>query len=333
MIHPKEFLTAADRHDFGELYGDIWILPSLWLGLWNFISPGCAMVGAMFGGWFQDRFGRRASLGVGTVLSAIGVAISFLSGRPLEILGRRGMFLAGKGFQGAAIGMVLITVQTYMSEILPPALRGSILGFFPAFTLLGQLIGGAVIFVNINRDQGYTICFATQWAFSLIPLAMAFVIPESPTYLVRMGKTEEALKSQQKLDCPGMDSQRTVDILVRNIEHEKTQARATYVDCFKPPNLRRTLIIVYANCLPQLFGLTILAKASYFVQLMGMEASTSVLTLILGIVLGFMANLVGIWTTSRVGRRPLIVYTMSFTGLLWLGMGIAACFPGKVAMW
>jgi MFS family permease len=108
------------------------------------------MVGSLIAGFFQDWYGRKVSFAIGSFLAAVGVAVCFVSNLPPGINARRGAFLAGKGFQGGAIGMVLTTCQTYMSEVLPPKLRGPVLAFFPIFTLLGQLIGSVVIYVCLD---------------------------------------------------------------------------------------------------------------------------------------------------------------------------------------
>ncbi|KAK6212140.1 hypothetical protein QIS74_10094 [Colletotrichum tabaci] len=321
------------QQDFGQRLNNKWILPSLWLGLWNFVSPGCSMVGSLIGGVFQDRYGRRASLAVGSFLSAIGVAVCFVSNLSPDIHTRRGVFLAGKGFQGGAIGMVMTTSQTYMSEILPPNLRGPLLAFFPIFTLLGQLTGAAVIFACMNMENGYTICFASQWPFSALPLLMAFLIPESPTHLLRRNQDDKARKAQAKLGVPGADPEDTLEAIRRNIEHERRQTDANYVDSFRGVNLRRTLIIMFANSLPNMFGLTLLAKSSYFVQMVGMKANLSVIVLILGLVCGLIANIASIWVLSKVGRRRLIMTTLSLLTLVWTAMGIAGCFSGPVTVW
>ncbi|KAF9877105.1 maltose permease [Colletotrichum karsti] len=321
------------QRDFGQQYEDKWILPSLWLGLWNFVSPGCSMVGALIGGLFQDRYGRRGSLAVGSFLSAVGVAICFISNLSSDIHERRGIFLAGKGFQGGAIGMVMATSQTYMSEILPPNLRGPLLAFFPIFTLLGQLIGAAVIFACLNLSNGYTIAFASQWPFSAIPLLMAFIIPESPTYLIRRNQDERASKAQRRLDAPGMDPEKTLDVIRQNIEHERRQTDATYLASFRGTNLRRTLIIMFANSLPNIFGLTILSKSSYFVQVVGMKANLSIIVLILGIVCGLIANIASVWVLSKVGRRQLILSTLSLLTVIWTAVGISGCWSGPVTVW
>ncbi|KAJ6782911.1 hypothetical protein PWT90_11215 [Aphanocladium album] len=102
----------AFQEDFGERYKDHWIIPSLWLGLWTFISPGGMMIGSLFVGHFQDWCGRKASFTVSSVLAAAAVAVCFCSQYPDDILHRRGTFLAGKGLQGVSLGMLMTTCQT-----------------------------------------------------------------------------------------------------------------------------------------------------------------------------------------------------------------------------
>ncbi|KAK3186059.1 hypothetical protein K4F52_005283 [Lecanicillium sp. MT-2017a] len=323
----------AFQRDFGTQYEGKWILPSLWLGLWTFISPGGGMVGSLIAGYFQDILGRKASFAVGSFLGAVGVAICFVSNLPGGINARRAVFLAGKGFQGGAIGMVQTTCQTYMSEILPPKLRGPLLAFFPIFTLLGQLVGSAVIYACLDLDNGYIICFATQWPFSAVPMIMAFVVPESPTYLIRKDKHAKARRAQKRLDAAGIDTARTLATIYKNIEHERSQTDATYSACFHRVHLRRTLIVMFVNVLPQAFGITLLSQASYFGQVVGMPSSLSVLVLILGIVFGLLANVASMWVVARVGHRLLTLVGLGINAVLWTALGIAGIWSGPVVVW
>ncbi|KAF1997109.1 MFS general substrate transporter [Amniculicola lignicola CBS 123094] len=327
-----EMLTQL-REDFGVKHNDEWILPSNWLALWNLASPLGAMLGALTGGWFQDKVGRRLALGTSSFLSAIAVAIMYVSYLPEDIQGRRGCFFAGKFFQGAAIGAVMAATQTYMSEILPPVLRGSGMAFFPVFTLLGQLTGALVIFGSLRKSKGYTVAFASQWPFSFVPIIVSLLLPESPAYYVRKDRIADAIKAQARLDPPDTDTEAVVEKMRRDIEHEKRTARATYAECFHKQNIRRTFIVMWANSLTAVFGLPLLAKASYFLQVVGMDASVSIIFLILGIVLGLGGNVASIWVMARVGRRPLIVVTLSIAALFWLSMGVANCWKGGVVPW
>lgn len=337
------------QRDFGEVYTSPsgkteQILPSLWLALWNFISPGLQMPGAILAGFFQDRFGRRPSLAVGSFLSAVGVAICFVSNLPpaSQINTRRALFFVGKGLQGGAIGMVMATTQTYLSEILPPTLRGPVLAFFPIFTLLGQVIGAVVIFGCLNVKNGYTIAFGSQWVFSVVPIVMAFVVPESPTYLVRKGREEDAVRMQKRLTSTHSDGveapEKVVERIKRDIEHEKANAlngkgAATYVECFRGGNLKRTGIVIFSALIPLFFGLTLLGKASYFVQIVGMQANLSVIVLILGIIVGLLANIASMWVVDRFERRVLIMSGLGLATLLWGGMGVAGIWSGPVVVW
>ncbi|KAF2270240.1 hypothetical protein CC78DRAFT_528721 [Lojkania enalia] len=60
----------------------------------------------------------------------------YVSYLPSAISGRRGCFLAGKFFQGGAIGAVMTATQTLLSKVLPLILRSSRAASFPVFTLL-----------------------------------------------------------------------------------------------------------------------------------------------------------------------------------------------------
>ncbi|KAJ5691844.1 hypothetical protein N7462_001267 [Penicillium macrosclerotiorum] len=326
----------AFQHRFGVELDGKYIIPSMWLSLWNAASPIGMMVGAIFGGYYQDRGGRRLSLATGSFLSAIAVAICYVADLPDDMDSRRGVFFAGKLFQGICIGMLLCVVQTYMSEVLPVLLRGPIIAFLPIFTLLGQLIGSVVVYTSLKYDgaKGYRICFASQWAFSAVPFVLSAILPESPTWLVRTRSFDKALNSQQRLDTQKINSEATIEELRTSIMvEEEESASQTYSDCFKGVNARRTFIVAFASALPQLFGLQLLANASYFMQIVGMSSTNSLIFLILGIGLGLIANVVSLWVLNGFGRRLLCLATLGVSMVLWFAMGIAGCFTGVVTIW
>lgn len=296
------------------------------------------MVGSITGGSFQDLRGRRASLALGSFISAIAAAICFVSNQPASIEARRAVFFTGKLIQGFAIGALVCVAQTYMSEVLPTDLRGPILAFFPIFTLLGQLTGAVVMYscLKYTSSWSYLICFASQWAFSVAAFALALALPESPIWLLRRQKYEDARKAQQRLITIRVDISSILENLQKSIDAEEEIHRIqhiTYLDCFKGTDLRRTWIVVLASSLPQLFGIVLLANASYFMQIVGMSAVDSITFLILGIGLGLISNVASLWVLHSFGRRFLALLSLGVTTLLWLAMGIAGCFSGVVMIW
>jgi len=326
------------RKDFGEFdeaKGEFTI-PSKWLSLWNALSPLGTMIGSVVGGWLQDQFGRRMSLGIGSLTSALGVAIVFSSAYVSS--NNQLLFGAGKFTQGLTIGVVVTTTQTYISEVLPSTLRGPVLAFFPIFFLIGQLTS-AIIVLSLQNKVGkmqYVTAIISEWPFSALPVVLAVVMPESPAYLVRKGSITGAIKAQRQLDSPLMDSYGKVAELKQSVEHEAKRAAgntATYLDCLKGVDFRRTGLAILGSVLPQLFGLPVLGDGPYFLQKAGMEDSTSFIFLLTGILCGITGTIISMWLLSFIGRRTLVLYTLLPLTCLWGVMGIGGTIQADFAAW
>lgn len=324
------------KREFGQVYDDAYIIPAAWLSVWSAMAPIGSMLGAAAAGWLQDRLGRRMSLALSSVICAIGIAIAFCSNLPDGMECRRGAFLVGRLIQGWGVGGAMAGAQTYLSESVPTSLRGSAMALSPTFMLLGELIGAAVIFACEKKDSAaaYLIPFGTQWIFTILPFALAIVMPESPSYLIRTGNYDKAYQAMKSLHTTGIDVTPLLNQMQISIAHEQEVSQElSYLDCFKGINRRRTAVVGFAFMVPSFFGVPLLASASYFMQVVGMDSSLSIIVLILGIVLGLLANAVGIWFMSLMGRRRLMLITLAITTAIWLSMGISGCWSGNVVIW
>lgn len=210
---------------------------------------------------------------------------------------------------------------------------------FPIFKLIGQLVGALVCFsvIDSNSRMSYRICFATQWPFSVLLTILAVCLPESPAWLLRKGRDDAANKSMIRLTGrKDNKAEAAIQKLRDAIESEKESselARESYLSCFKQPQLRRTLIVAFAEFIPLLFGLQLLGSASYFMQQIGMEASTSVLVQLIGIAVGVIASCVTFYSLSKFGRRTLTLTGMTAITLLWAGVGFSGIWQNEGAMW
>ncbi|PYH39699.1 MFS general substrate transporter [Aspergillus neoniger CBS 115656] len=118
-----------------------------------------------------------------------------------------------------------------------------------------------------------------------------------------------------------IESQNYFEQLRAFIEKEDRDAASKaigYRDCFRGVDRRRTIIVMFANLIPSFFGLPLLSKTRYFLQLVGMEHHRSFLFLQAGIGLGLAANLISMQTLSRFGRVPLIIVSLSVSTLAWM---------------
>jgi MFS family permease len=324
------------KHEFGELYNGAYIIPASWLSIWSAIGPVGSMVGAVNAGWLQDRIGRRWSLALSCFVCAVGIAIAFCSNLPAEMNSRRGAFLVGRTVQGWGVGGAMAGAQTYLSETVPTSLRGSAMALSPTFMLLGELIGAAVIYACEKKTSAvaYLIPFGTQWITTVLPFVLVCFLPESPSHLIRKGNMEAAHRALAWFHTDRVDVSALLDQMRLSIAHEEAMLRElAYVDCFKGVNRRRTMIVAFSFVVPSFFGVPLLASASYFMQVVGMASSLSIIVLILGIVLGLIANAVGVWLMSRFGRRLLMLSTLAVTTVIWLSMGIAGCWSGNIVIW
>lgn len=297
------------------------------------------MIGSIAGGFLQDRLGRRPTLALGSLGSALGTMVILLSAViDMPVDSRGGLFTLGKFIAGLTLGVTVTASQTYMSEVLPPSLRGSINAFFPIFFLFGQLMSAVIIFSRqpVQGPKSYLTCIHAIWAFSIVPAVAAATVPESPVWLLRRGKVEAASRSETRLQTAGTDISTNIQALQRVIDHERPQNEAessTYWDCFKGVDRRRTWIAVLGACSPKIWGITLLGDGPYFAQIAGQKPRPSLIFLMSGIGAGILSNGISLWLLTVQGRRRLILSTLFVIAFLWLGMGICATWESKVAPW
>lgn len=114
----------------------------------------------------------------------------------------------------------------------------------------GILISSVVVRAvsGIEGDMGWRLPFLLQWVWPLPLFIGAWFAPESPWNAVRRGKLEAARTSLLRLsaesDTKEKDAEATLAYIQHTTEIEKAETEgATFWDCFKGTNLRRTEIV------------------------------------------------------------------------------------------
>jgi len=134
---------------------------------------------------------------------------------------------------------------------------------------MGQLLANGVIAgtSQLETHWAYSAPFAIQWLWPVIILIGIPFAPESPWWLVRKGRLEDAEKSLNRLSSSIVDNKLTLAMMIETDRLElEMQTGTTYWDCFKKINRRRTEISVMVFVIQVLSGIYLVGYAALFFQ-------------------------------------------------------------------
>jgi SP family general alpha glucoside:H+ symporter-like MFS transporter len=142
--------------------------------------------------------------------------------------------------------------------------------------VLGQLIASIVMRSMIDNTTAwsYRIPFALQWIFP-IPISFAvWFAPESPWWLIRQNRFEDARATLRRLrtkpatisdDEFATTLRGAMETMIQTNEREKKmQSGTSYKDCFNGVDKRRTEITCMAWTIQTLCGSTFMGFSTYF---------------------------------------------------------------------
>ncbi|KAL3444239.1 general substrate transporter [Aspergillus insuetus] len=306
------------REHYGEKFdttGTVsYIISATWIAIFNGVSQATAVLGAYAAGYLAEKIGRKYTNLISCVISMGGVGAQYASNGSLPVI------TAGKAINGIPVGMWLVIGPLYASEVAPLKLRG----WLVAMTNIVQF-SGVLLFTGVIYDLGpqpsdlaYKVPIACQWIVPALVIPTVFMWPESPVWLVRMGRRDEAMQSIRRLY--GNTELIRHDGLLAQIEESTAKDEETnnnsngtkgdiYVECFRVANRHRTLICMFIYMCQYLSGLVfVLGYQSYYYQLAGFSPRKSFLLSMLNNVSMFVANICSWFLLSTLGRRPLIVW-------------------------
>jgi putative MFS transporter len=143
------------------------------------------LVGAFLFGRLADRFGRRPVL-IATVL--IDAAFGFASAFAPSF----GWLVALRFLTGLGVGGTLPVDYAMMAEFLPADRRGRWLVALEGFWAVGTVVLALASLAAHGAEAAWRIVFMITAAPALVGLGLRFLIPESPLFLLRRGRTADA---------------------------------------------------------------------------------------------------------------------------------------------
>ena len=144
-------------------------------------------VGAFGFGRIADRIGRRNILLLTVLMDAVfGMASVFAQDFT--------MLLVLRFLTGVAVGGTLPVDYAMMAEFLPPKNRGRWLVWLEGFWAVGTITVALTAWIAASQGAAapWRWIFAVAALPALIGIVLRLWVPESPMYLVRKGRTDEA---------------------------------------------------------------------------------------------------------------------------------------------
>ncbi|KAG6361921.1 hypothetical protein INS49_010150 [Diaporthe citri] len=162
------------------------------------ITSSCFFLGAFFGaiGAFilGDKLGRRRTIALGVICNVVGSILQALSWHlPQMIVGRL--------VNGFGIGLVSSMSPVYLSECAPSHVRGMLLAVGACCNVACFCVANWIAFGLYYDDSAFQWRFplAFQLVFLIIVAPILFFVPESPRWLLLVGRDEEALHVLSRL--------------------------------------------------------------------------------------------------------------------------------------
>ncbi|KAF8213796.1 putative MFS sugar transporter [Mycena galopus ATCC 62051] len=268
-------------------------------------------LGALFGALsctlIGDKLGRKRTIMLGTVVTSIGSILQCSSFSFAQLV--VGRLITGLGF-----GAISATAPNWQTECSRAGHRGFVVMLEGLFISAGLAIQAWINFglsfttgsVSWRFSLAFS-CFFTVIVFCSVPLW-----PESPRWLVKAGRIEEARHVLAALDDVDINSPLIAQEL-REIEISLEETgKGTFRDIFRNGPGRfanRAFIAAACQCFQQMSGINVLGyyQTTIFRTFLGLDSTTARILTATVFMWQTLCAPIGAYTIEGVGRRKLMM--------------------------
>uniref|UniRef100_A0A7S2S7T8 Hexose transporter 1 n=1 Tax=Mucochytrium quahogii TaxID=96639 RepID=A0A7S2S7T8_9STRA len=185
------------------------------------------MIGAPFAGAISDRIGRRAVIVIACTLFTAGAIWQSASRHYLDVI-------LGRCLGGIGNGFVLTVIPIYAAELAPERIRGKTLVIFNFSITFGIFFMGVFNELVKSEEWGWRVAIGLQGIPCIVILITTLLVfPESPRYLVKKHKDEQARAALEKLCRGNENADQIVDYQLKRIQFEIAEAERIGVGSFQ----------------------------------------------------------------------------------------------------
>ncbi|PNS17048.1 Hexose transporter 2 [Sphaceloma murrayae] len=304
-----------------------------------------AFFGALFCFFSTEKIGRKWTLQLNVLIFIVGAILMTAASNQLSYI------YAGRVLTGLGCGAITATVPSYIAEISISSIRGILTGLFEITYQVGSLVG---FWINFGISRHMNAANAATWripmAVQLLPAVPLFVcgflLHESPLWLLRKGKVQEArnaLEGLRNLSADHPYVQEELATMQERLDGERAISakhgtglmayiKGAFEEFSKKGMRNRVLLVLCAFSLQNLSGAA--AINYYSPTLFGSLGVTDVAlyTGIYGLVKAVASIIYYVFLIDTVGRRrPVIVSSLACSLCLWfVGVYVKIGHPASV---
>jgi SP family xylose:H+ symportor-like MFS transporter len=222
---------------------------------------------------------------------------------------------------GIAVGVASMIAPTYVGEFAPSAVRGQ-LGAYQQIAITGGMTIAYFVNWGITLQGDELWVLETGWRWMMLSLAipamaffyLSFSVPESPSWLVKKGRIEQARKQLSRSAEPG-EVREMLEEFAQASPEEKPAPLLTF-------GARVVLVGIALSVFQQLVGInTVLYYGPEIFARMGYHMDGAFLGILVACIVNLMSTMVVVLIVDKVGRKPLLIFGGLIMGLSMLTLG------------
>ncbi|PVH72815.1 putative quinate permease [Cadophora sp. DSE1049] len=261
-----------------------------------------------------DRIGRLWATRQLCCIWILGIVIFLTNG------GRLGQVYAGRFIAGLGIGQTTVVAPVYLSEIAPKSVRGLCTCAFSGSVYIGIMLAyfaswGSQLHIKEGTSNQWVVPTTIHVMFAGIIIILSFFNYESPRYLVKCGKDDEATANLARVRNLPVDHEHVIKEIaeIQQQLHEEQEATLGqgWIGILRemflmPNNFYRIYLGLFSQLLSQWSGAqSITIYAPEFFALLGTEGQNEKLfaTAIFGVVKFVAAIICALFLVDVIGRK------------------------------
>mgnify|MGYP001207304573 CR=1 FL=1 len=278
---------------------------------------GC-ILGVAVSGNLADKVGRKNSLLLTALLFLISAIASAIAYSYI-------FFVVARIIGGIGVGAASMLSPLYISEISPANKRGTLVTLYQLAIVIGINI---VFFFNYkvaqysteawNVDFGWRYMVGSEVVPAMLFFIALLIVPESPRWLLKKGREEEALNVLTKVNT----EEQAIKVL-QDIDLALKKEKGTFKELFEPGLRMAMLIGIILALFSQITGInSIMYYAPEILKSAGFGVDSALMqTVIIGVV-NTIFTFVAIKYIDDLGRRTLLLWGASGMALCLFGIGL-----------